>query len=234
MRRNHSKYQAMVMGNSQAKFQFYCENTTIPISEHLNLLGITIDNKLKYDKQIAKVTRKVSQQIAVIKWMRNILPLDIRKNIYQSFIAPHFNYCSDVWHFCSKSSSDKLEKVNERALRFVFKDKNSSYKPLLNKLGTLSLNEQRLIKIASTVFKMLNYEDNILTTLNELIQRRTATYNLRGKDILTLPRINSTRQGLKSWRYLAPKIWNALPDITRHEVGLNNFKKHLMKIEFNR
>ena len=46
MRRNHSKYQAMVMGKSQAKLQFYCENTTIPISEHLNLLGITIDNKL--------------------------------------------------------------------------------------------------------------------------------------------------------------------------------------------
>ena len=44
MRRNHSKYQAMVMGNSQAKLQFYCENTTIPFSEYLNLLGITINN----------------------------------------------------------------------------------------------------------------------------------------------------------------------------------------------
>ena len=37
----------------------------------------------------------------------------------QSFIAPHFNYWSDVWHFCSKTASDKLEKVNEKALRFV-------------------------------------------------------------------------------------------------------------------
>ena len=35
------------------------------------------------------------------------------------FIAPHFDYWSDVWHFCSKTASDKLEKVNERALRFV-------------------------------------------------------------------------------------------------------------------
>ena len=37
----------------------------------------------------------------------------------QSFIAPHFDYWSDVWHFSSKTASDKLEKVNERALRFV-------------------------------------------------------------------------------------------------------------------
>ena len=37
----------------------------------------------------------------------------------QSFITPHFDYWSDVRHFCSKTASDKLEKVNERALRFV-------------------------------------------------------------------------------------------------------------------
>ena len=37
----------------------------------------------------------------------------------QSFIAPHFDYWSDVWLFCSKTASDKVEKVNERALRFV-------------------------------------------------------------------------------------------------------------------
>ena len=37
----------------------------------------------------------------------------------QSFIAPQFDYWSDVWHFWGKTASDKLEKVNERALRFV-------------------------------------------------------------------------------------------------------------------
>ena len=57
---------------------------------------------------VSLLTRKVSQQLAVLKRLRNILPLDIRKNIYHSFIAPHFDYCSDVWHFCSKTTSDKL------------------------------------------------------------------------------------------------------------------------------
>ena len=80
----------------------------IPVSEDLTLLGVTIDNKLTFDKQITNVTRKVSQQLAVLKRLRNILPLDIRKNIYHSFIAPHFDYCSDVWPFCSKTTSDKL------------------------------------------------------------------------------------------------------------------------------
>ena len=67
---------------------------------------------LKFDKQVANICREVSQQGAVLKRMRNILPFDIRKNIYMSFIVPHFDYCAQTWHFCNKGSTEKLEKVN--------------------------------------------------------------------------------------------------------------------------
>ena len=135
MKRNHLKYQALVMGNLQTpKPKFHCDNTTIPVSEDLTLLGVSIDNKQKFDKQIANVTRKVSQHLAVVKRLRNILPLDMPKNVYQSFIASHFDYSSDVWHFYTKTASDRLEKVNERSLCFVLKDKSSSYTELLKKL----------------------------------------------------------------------------------------------------
>lgn len=54
--------------NSETKVPLqHCDNTTIPVSEDLTLLGVTIDNKLNFDKQIANVTRKVSQQLAVLK-----------------------------------------------------------------------------------------------------------------------------------------------------------------------
>ena len=84
------------------------------------MLGITIDDMLKFDKQVVNTCRKVSQQIAVLKHMRNILPNDIRKNIYMPLIVPHFDCCAQTWHFCNNSSVEKLEKENERAVRFVF------------------------------------------------------------------------------------------------------------------
>ena len=49
---------------------------------------------LKFDKQVANICREVSQQGAVLKRMRNILPFYIWKNIYRSFIFPHFDYCA--------------------------------------------------------------------------------------------------------------------------------------------
>ncbi|CAB4019481.1 Hypothetical predicted protein, partial [Paramuricea clavata] len=121
MQRNLSKYQAIVMGKPNANLEFRCENTTIPNCEEMELLGVTMDNKLKFEKHVAKICRKMSQQTAVLKRMRNILPFEIRSNIYTCFIAPHFRYCSETWHFCNKITADKLEKVNDRAIRFVFK-----------------------------------------------------------------------------------------------------------------
>ena len=78
-----------------------------------------IDDKLNFENHIAKICRKVSQKIAVLKRMQKLLPFETRSDIYKAFILPHVNYCSETWHFCSKNSADKLEMVNKRALRFV-------------------------------------------------------------------------------------------------------------------
>ena len=49
MKRNASKYQAIVMGKSQVKPQFYCENTGILITGELEMLGLAVDDKMKFE-----------------------------------------------------------------------------------------------------------------------------------------------------------------------------------------
>ena len=60
MKMNASKYQAIVMGKSQVKPQFYCEITAIPITGELEMLGVALDDKMKFERQKANVCRKVS------------------------------------------------------------------------------------------------------------------------------------------------------------------------------
>ena len=82
LKRNLSKYQAMVMGYRKVNPEFRCENNIIPNSDQaLQMLGVTVDDRLKFDKQVANTCWNVSQQVAVLKRMRNILPFIIRKNI---------------------------------------------------------------------------------------------------------------------------------------------------------
>ena len=69
------------------------------------MFGVTVGDMLK---SLISV-EKVSQQVAVLKRMRNILPFDIRKNIYISFIVPEFDYRAQTWHFyCNKISAKKV------------------------------------------------------------------------------------------------------------------------------
>jgi hypothetical protein len=72
--------------------------------------------------------RKVSRHISALNRFKRLLPFDAKKKLYNSIIPSHLNYCYTVWHFCLKSDSDKIEKLNyERALRSVFQDKSSDY-----------------------------------------------------------------------------------------------------------
>ena len=120
MRRNHDKYKAMVMRKTSRDPVFKCEGTCIPLVEEVELLGVTVDNKLKFESQIKKICRKVSHQIAVLKRMKKLLPLKLREKLYRAFIAPHFNHCAETWHICCNRLTEKLEKLIERALHFVY------------------------------------------------------------------------------------------------------------------
>ena len=57
MRRSSSKYQAMVLGKDKVTDEpmFKCKESQLPISNIMELLGVTIDEKLNFEKHIAKI-----------------------------------------------------------------------------------------------------------------------------------------------------------------------------------
>ena len=70
IRRNHDKYKAMVLGTTTEVPAFMCENINIAVEEQIDLLGVTVDNKLMFESHVAKICRKVSQHIAVLNRMK--------------------------------------------------------------------------------------------------------------------------------------------------------------------
>ena len=74
---------------------------------------------LNFETHIANIGKKAARQINVL-FRLTVLNLETKLLIYKSFINSNFNYCPLVWHFCSKTSSDKLERIQYKALRLVF------------------------------------------------------------------------------------------------------------------
>ena len=81
--------------------------------------------------------------------------------IFYAFILSNFNYCRLAWHFCSENNSRKLEKIQERALRFVYEDFDSSYEELLDKAKIPTPRVRRLRIMALESKKISNDQELI-------------------------------------------------------------------------
>ena len=100
MKPNPDKYQAMVLGRSEDKLNFKLADVDIKTTEKTCLLGVVLDNKLKFDDHISSICREVSAQISALNRLKNILPLKTKESLYRAFIPSYLNYCNQVWHHC--------------------------------------------------------------------------------------------------------------------------------------
>ena len=71
-----------------------------------------------------------------------------------STIAP---WCA-LWHFCGATNTKKLERIQFRALRFVFLDFESDYETLLDRAGLPTLELSRKMAILNDVYKNLTHQ----------------------------------------------------------------------------
>lgn len=59
--------------------------------------------------------------------LKKLIPTNAKLTLCKSAILPDLTYCLLIWHFCSATDKRKFERIQERALRAVFLDKQSSY-----------------------------------------------------------------------------------------------------------
>lgn len=65
-----------------------------------------------------------------------------------------------------------------------------------------------------------------------LIKTRDHKYNLRRKNVLSLPKVSSTKHGLNSFNYCAAKQWNMLPDKVLNKACTKEFIRLVRNFEF--
>ena len=98
-----------------------------------------------------------------------------------------------VWHFCSKKNLSKLERIQERALRFVYRDYKSSYEKLLDQAKLQSLHLGRLRSLATEIHKAVH--GGAPPYVSSLFTERESEYSLRRNHSLILPPYNTISFG---------------------------------------
>jgi hypothetical protein len=130
MKTSPEKFQAIAVGKKthDKNLKFNLEGIEIECETEIKLLGVTIlDFKLNFNEHISKICKKASRQLNVLKRIGKLLTRLGKLTIYYSFNMSNFNYCPLVWHFCGEVNTKKVEKIQERALRFIYEDYLASY-----------------------------------------------------------------------------------------------------------
>ena len=146
--------------------------------------------------------------------------------IYQSFIISNFTYCPVVYNQCLTKDVKKLEKLNARALSFVYDDFTSTYQELLHQNNKASLHLMRAKTIVELVFKVLNSEAPPIN--NNFFKLKNTPYDLRGNKILELPKYKTIKFGKNSFGYQGAKLWNIIPNAIKDFSNFKEFKQALL------
>ena len=102
--------------------------------------------------------------------------------------------------FCGKTNLNKLEKLQERALRFVFRDTTSSYENILTRGDFLPLSQCRIRCLGIEVYKCFNGLNP--DYLNNLFKQPCLKYELRDSHRLEQPKFNTI-----TWAAIVSLLW---------------------------
>lgn len=228
MRANPEKFQ-LILSHRRYKQEVTINVCGVHLQSTTNvkLLGVTFDNDLYFNSQINDVCKQAGRQLSVLQRFSNVLSEKNKMLIFQSFILSQLRYCPLIWHFSKKGKMKTMEKIQERALRFVFKDSHSTYQELLLKGERQSLFRERQKLFCVQVYKILNHLSP--SYLNELLELKDNIYLYRDPYLIVQPKVNTVKHGILSFRYHAAKLWNNLPPTIKAAATLKEFK-HLIRL----
>ena len=224
MKPNQGKCHLMVLDrnhrNYDAQSFVYLDNAFLENESIAKLLGVNIDDKLKFENHISKLLKKANSKLYALLRVSKFMSHSKLRLLLKSFIESQFNYCPLIWMFHSRKINNKLNKLHERALRAVYKNKTLSFSELLEKDKSSTFHERNLRKLAIEMYKVKN--KLCPRPFQDLFSRKD-----RGNEDFVIPKVSSESNGKQSIRYRGPKTWNLVPQEIKDSESLDIFRNKI-------
>ena len=197
-------------------------NNQIEVVDHHKVLGVIIDNDMRWERHINQICTRVSRNMYLLFKLKPYIDLQHMKNFYHAHCLSHFNYCSTVWSKASNVLLKKANRLHRRAANLLLPSETLSTDEKFVELGILPLNKQFMYNILVMMFN--TRYDKGPTYLTKLlnISERGHRY------LIPVTRIDLYKS---SFSFQGPSLWNSLPLEIRQCRTLASFKAQLKRSE---
>ena len=234
---NYDKTNVMVIGSKTklrdtADFKVEINGIDLRRVHKTKCLGVMIDDELKWTDQVGKVVHTVQAKLGVIRRVKPYIPVHAVRLLYNAFILPHFDYCSQIWSERFNMHTNKLLKLQKRAARLILGEGyDTPSKVLFNTLGWMPLQSRFIYQRAVLMYKCINNLAPFYLTKDFSKVSDTHHHCTRQAtdEILSIPHIKS--ECFKhSPLVTGATVWNSLNNEIRSASSVKSFKTMLKNI----
>ena len=161
------------------------ENVPLNFAKFAKILGIWLQDDLKWEKQISEMLKKTNSRLYMLRNLKRFGfdPSEL-SIVYKGYVRPLLEYGDVVWGSsltCDQSST--LEKVQKRACKIILGKKYNSYSDAIKECGIETLSDRR--QNHSTKFAQSLPDCNRTSSLIPPTRRSVHGRELRNSDSIS-------------------------------------------------
>ena len=141
-----------------------------------------------------------------------------------------FSYSPLTWMMHSRKLNSKINRLHERCLRVTYNDGLSLFEELLETDNSVSVHNRNIQCLAIELYKVFN--DICPDIMKDVFPLSTSSnYDIRSRRTFTTRPVKTVYYGTGSLSYLAPKVWELIPNNIKSLENLSKFKKAIKNWE---
>ena len=192
----------------------------------IDYLGMTMDQYLRWDKHVGALGKKLKSAVSSVKTMSN-LPTSVLVSIYHSLVESKLRYCNTVWGNCNLALKNKLQILQNRAVRVISKNYTLPIEQVFAELNLLNVQQLIDFDSAALIFKAQNglapkYISDMFVPSN-YIHGHNTRHAMNG---LINSHVNSTYDS-RCFAQTGSRLWNKIPHYVRTAKNIDTFKTSL-------
>ncbi len=197
-------------------------------------LGLLFDSNLSFESHFSSICKTEFFHLKNISKLQPMLSMSNAETLIHAFMTSRLDYCNALLGGCSAWLINKLQLVqNAAAIVLTRTRKYDHISPVLSTLHWLPLKHHTDFKILLITYKALNgLAPQNLSELLSYYSPPCLLHSQNSGNLIKLRRSKSSAGG-RSFSYLAPKLWNNLPNTVREADTLCQFKSRLKTHLFN-
>jgi len=194
------------------------------------LLGIFVDEKLNWKKQIDHIQTKLAKTLGIMYRARAVLDEISLKTLYNSLFLPYLNYCSEIWGNTFKTNLRQIVTLQKKAIRIICNiEKYEHTTPLFKRLNILKFHDLVKLNTASTMYKI--FHNQMPENIQKFFELKKYKYPQRQLNNFTTI-LYRTKRRSQSLTVIGVKIWNELGNEVKSIASIVLFKRKMKQILF--